>query len=101
MQGRALPQALLINVAIKARAEQTRLFCRAVATKKKRSALKGGFGWIVDMTEDISPPPATKNRRNIAVSPVVVGHHIEISNRFIDDFERVILFMKWLDDRRL
>ena len=33
MQGRALPQALLI---------------------------KGGFGWIVDMTEDISPPPATK-----------------------------------------
>ena len=20
---------------------------------------KGGFGWIVDMTEDISPPPAT------------------------------------------
>ena len=45
------------------------------------------------MTEDISPPPATKNRRNIAVSPVVVGHHIEISNRFVDNFERVIRFM--------
>ena len=45
------------------------------------------------MTEDICPPPATKNRRNIAVSPVVVGHHIEISNRFIKDYERVIRFM--------
>ena len=45
------------------------------------------------MTEDICPPPATKNRRNIAVSPVVVGHHIEISNRFVDNFERVIRFM--------
>ena len=66
MQGRALPQALLI---------------------------KGGFGWIVDVTEDISPPPANENRRNIAVSPVVVGHHIEISNRFVADYERVIRFM--------
>ena len=46
MQDKVLPQALLI---------------------------KGGFGWIVDMIEDISPPPATKNRRNIAVSPVVVA----------------------------
>ena len=75
MQGKALPQALLI---------------------------KGGFGWIVDMTEDISPPPATikKEGKSNDLSSMV-GHPIEISNRFIDDFERVILFMKWLDDRRL
>ena len=72
MQGRALPQALLI---------------------------KGGFGWIVDMTEDISPPPATKNRRNIAVSPVVVGHHIEISNLFLHDLEYIIRFIEWLKNR--
>ena len=40
------------------------------------------------MAEDISPPPpANENRRNIAVSPVVVGHHIEIFNRFIYNFE--------------
>ena len=25
--------------------------------------IKGGFGWIVDMTEDISPPPATIKKR--------------------------------------
>ena len=62
------------------------------------SLIKGRFGGIVDITEDISPPPATKNRRNIAVSPVVVGLHIEISNRFIEDYESVIRFMKWLDD---
>ena len=55
------------------------------------------IGCPVDMTEDISPPPVTKNRRNIAVSPVVVGLHIEISNRFIEDYESVIRFMKWLD----
>ena len=64
------------------------------SNEKKRSALKGGFGWIVDMSEDISPSPATKNRRNIAVSPVVVGHHIEISNRFIRDFEAAITIAK-------
>ena len=29
--------------------------------------------------------PRNENRRNIAVSPVVVGHHIEISNRFLND----------------
>ena len=28
----------------------------------------------------------------------MVGHHIEISNRFIEDYESVIRFMKWLDD---
>ena len=44
------------------------------------------------------PTPANENRRNIAVSPVVVGHHIEISNRFIEDYESVIRFMKWLVD---
>ena len=35
------------------------------------------------------PTPANENRRNIAVSPVVVGHHIEISNRFIHDYVAV------------
>ena len=28
----------------------------------------------------------------------LVGLHIEISNRFIEDYESVIRFMKWLDD---
>ena len=65
------------------------------------SLIKGRFGGIVDMTEDISPPPATKNRRNIAVSPVVVGLHIEISNRFLHDLERINLFIKWLKNRGL
>ena len=46
------------------------------------------------MTEDISPPPATKNRRNIAVSPVVVGHHIEISNRLLHALEATITIAK-------
>ena len=64
------------------------------SNEKKRSALKGRFGGIVDMTEDISPPPATKNRRNIAVSPVVVGLSIEISNRFLHDFEAAITIAK-------
>ena len=75
MQGNALPQASLI---------------------------KGRFGGIVYVAEDISPPPATikKEGKSNDLSSMV-GHHIEISNRFIDDFERVILFMKWLDDRRL
>ena len=68
------------------------------SNEKKRSALKGGFGWIVDMSRS-RPTPANENRRNIAVSPVVVGHHIEISNRFIEDYESVIRFMKWLDAR--
>ena len=42
--------------------------------------------------------PRNENRRNIAVSPVVVGLPIEISNRFIEDYESVIRFIKWLDD---
>ena len=46
------------------------------------------------MTEDISPPPANENRRNIAVSPVVVGLPIEISNRFIHDIKAVIQIAK-------
>ena len=29
--------------------------------------------------------PRNENRRNSNVSPVVVGHHIEISNRFLHD----------------
>ena len=33
---------------------------------------KGGFGWIVDMSRS-RPTPANENRRNIAVSPVVVA----------------------------
>ena len=47
------------------------------------------------------PTPANENRRNIIVSPVVVGHHIEISNRFLRDFERINLFIKWLKNRGL
>ena len=41
-----------------------------------------------------SPTPANENRRNIAVSPVVVGLSIEISNRLIHDIEMVVLFVK-------
>ena len=63
------------------------------SNEKKRSALKGGFGGIVYTTEDICPPPATKTGETLTVSPVVVGLHIEISNRFVDNFERVIRFM--------
>jgi hypothetical protein len=70
MQGNALPQASLI---------------------------KGRFGGIVDMSRS-RPTPANENRRNIAVSPVVVELPTEISNRFIEDYESVIRFMKWLDD---
>ena len=40
------------------------------------------------------PTPANENRRNITVSPAVVGHHIEISNRFISDFEATTHFAK-------
>ena len=71
MQGKVLPQALLI---------------------------KGGFGWIVDMSRS-RPTPANENRRNIAVSPVVVGLHIEISNRFLHDLEYIIRFIEWLKKR--
>ena len=48
--------------------------------------------------EPFEADPRNENRRNIAVSPVVVGLHIEISNCFIEDYESVIRFMKWLDD---
>ena len=50
------------------------------------------------MIENTSPPPATikKEDKSNDLSSMV-GLHIEISNRFIDDFERVILFMKWLE----
>ena len=40
------------------------------------------------------PTPANENRRNIAVSPVVVGHQIEISNRFLHDLEATITIAK-------
>ena len=53
------------------------------------------------MTEDISPPPSNENSRNITVSTVVVGLHIEISNRFVHDLERINLFIKWLKNRGL
>lgn len=46
MQGIALPQALLISVAIKTRAEQTRLLCRGVATKRNEVHLKAGFSGL-------------------------------------------------------
>ena len=73
MQGSALPQALLI---------------------------KGGFGWIVDMTEDISPPPATikKEEKPFDFSSMV-GLSIEISNLFLHDLEHIIRFIEWLKKR--
>ena len=59
---------------------------------------KGGFGWIVDMTEDISPPPATikKEGKSNDLSSMV-GLSIEISNRFIRDIETVIWYMNWIN----
>ena len=68
MQDKVLPQALLI---------------------------KGGFGWIVDMTEDISPPPATikKEDKSNDLSSMV-GHHIEISNRLLHDYVAVFQIAK-------
>ena len=52
MQDRVLPQALLF---------------------------KGGFGWIVDMTEDISPLPATikKEGKSNDLSSMVAGGGLE------------------------
>ena len=40
---------------------------------------KGGFGWIVDMTEDISPPPATikKEDKSNDLSSMVAGGGLE------------------------
>jgi hypothetical protein len=38
--------------------------------------------------------PRNENRRNSNVSPVVVGHHIEISNRFICYFEAATYIAK-------
>ena len=38
--------------------------------------------------------PRNENRRNSNVSPVVVGHHIEISNRFICDIEAATYIAK-------
>ena len=40
------------------------------------------------------PTQANENRRNRNVSPVVVGLHIEISNRFIQNFEATIHIAK-------
>ncbi len=57
------------------------------------SFIKGRFGGIVDMSRS-RPTPANENRRNIAVSPAVVGHNIEISNRFIRDFEAATYIAK-------
>ena len=42
-QTEGLPQASLISVAIKARAEHTGEFCRAVAKKRSMAHLKGGL----------------------------------------------------------
>ena len=42
-QSSGLPQASLISVAIKARAEPTCVFCRAAATKSSVAHLKGGL----------------------------------------------------------
>ena len=57
--------------------------------------IKGGFGWIVDMTEDISPPPATiKKRGQIYDLSSMVGLHIEISNRLLHALKATITIAK-------
>ena len=56
------------------------------------SLIKGRFGGIVDMNRS-RPTPANENRRN-TVSPVVVGLHIEISNRFLHDYVAVFQIAK-------
>ena len=52
------------------------------------------------MTEDISPPPATikKEDKSNDLSSMV-GHNIEISNRFLHDLEHIIRFIEWLKKR--
>ena len=45
--------------------------------------------------------PRNENRRNSNVSPIVVGYHIEISNRFLHDLDRINLFIKWLKNSGL
>ena len=59
------------------------------------SLIKGRFGGIVYVTEDISPPPATikKEGKSNDLSSMV-GHHIEIFNRFICDFEAATYIAK-------
>ena len=70
MQGNALPQASLI---------------------------KGRFGGIINIVEDTSPPPATiKKRGNHERISSMVGHCIEISNRFIEDYKRVIQCIEYI-----
>ena len=53
------------------------------------------FEWIVYMTEDISPPPATikKEGKSNDLSSMV-GHHIKISIRFLRDFDGVVQIAK-------
>ena len=58
------------------------------------------FDLLFSVADTYKNNNAKKEDKSFDLSSMV-GHHIEISNRFIDDFERVILFMKWLDDRRL
>ena len=41
-----ITQASLLSIAIKTRAEQTRLFCRTVATKRNEVHLKEGLGGL-------------------------------------------------------
>ena len=66
MQDRVLPQALLI---------------------------KGGFGWIVDMSRS-RPTPATKKKRKPFRISSMVGLPIEISNRFLRDYVAVFQIAK-------
>ena len=48
-------------------------------------------GGIVNIVEDISPPPATiKKRGNPIWISSMVGHSIEISNPFIENYKHVI-----------
>ena len=46
--------------------------CKAMPCHKS-PFVKGGFRGNVNVIEDIGPTPANENRRNIAVSPVVVA----------------------------
>ena len=66
--------------------------------ENKASLIKGRFGGIVGMSRS-RPTPATKKKEKRTVSPFLVGHCIEISNPFLKDFEVVILFVGWIDEK--
>ena len=49
---------------------------------------------------ELSDVPTKKEDKFCDLS-FMVGLHIEISNRFIEDYERVVRFMKWHNSLQL